>query len=176
MVYFSSSAVYPVDLQLRSTTPRTLPESAVSLSTNRFGMPDNTYGWTKLTGERMVEVARQKGAKITVVRPFSGYGSDQSTDYPFGSFLAKAKSDSKTFEIWGDGKQTRDWIHIDDIINACLVLSLDHGITLPVNLCTGIPTSFDDPATKFMMVSRNFKQKVYKTDAPTGCDDAAACI
>ena len=46
--------------------------------------PDS-YGLLKLTGERMAEQARAAGLNVTVVRPYSGYGEDQSEDFPFGA-------------------------------------------------------------------------------------------
>jgi hypothetical protein len=37
-----------------------------------------------------------------VVRPFSGYGADQSADFPFGAFTARAARREDPFLIWGD--------------------------------------------------------------------------
>jgi nucleoside-diphosphate-sugar epimerase len=80
-----------------------------------------------------------------VVRPFSGYGSDQSLDFPFAAFINRALNREDPFKIWGSGTQTRDWIHIDDIVAGIMSLA-DAKATQPVNLCTGIATTFRELA------------------------------
>lgn len=167
VLYFSSSAVYPVHLQTNDYDGMILQESQVKLE-KLLGTPDNTYGWSKLTGEFLAGIARDKGARITIVRPFSGYGSDQSPDYPFGSFIQKAMSDDNVFEVWGSGYTTRDWIHIDDIMRACMVL-VEHNISWPVNLCTGRSTSFDTLANMFMLAAGKHKYIQHNLKAPVGC-------
>lgn len=101
--------------------------------------PDE-YGRLKLTGERMAGQARECGVPVTVVRPYSGYGEDQDERFPFGAFVARARRREDPFEIWGDGTQVRDWIHVDDVVNGALAL-VDAAIPGPVSLCTGIGTS-----------------------------------
>src|SRR6185369_16127194 len=71
--------------------------------------PD-AYGLLKLTGERMAVQARAAGVPVTVVRPYSGYGEDQSEDFPFRAFVERARRREDPFDVWGDGKQVRDWI------------------------------------------------------------------
>jgi nucleoside-diphosphate-sugar epimerase len=101
--------------------------------------PD-AYGELKLVGERMADQARAAGLPVTVVRPYSGYGADQSTDFPFGAFLAKARALADPFYIWGSGRQVRDWIHIDDVVAGALAVA-SSGVEGPVPLCTGRPTT-----------------------------------
>jgi len=104
------------------------------------------YGLTKLAGEQMAAVTRRAGVPVTVVRPFSGYGTDQGEDWPFGAFLARAKRRDDPFVIWGDGRQVRDWVHVDDIVAESL-LAVDSGTAAPVSLCTGVGTSMTELAT-----------------------------
>src|SRR5882762_4540552 len=100
------------------------------------GKPDMTYGWAKLTGEVLAGYAIQAGLQVQVFRPFSGYGEDQALDYPFPSFIDRALRWAEPFEIWGDGTQTRDWIHIDDIVGATLA-AIDQDVKGPINLGWG---------------------------------------
>jgi len=81
-IYFSSSAAYPVATQ-NSGYRIDLSEDMAEPVDQFFGEPDATYGWAKLTGERLVRHAQEKGHRVFVVRPFSGYGEDQPLDYPF---------------------------------------------------------------------------------------------
>lgn len=100
--------------------------------------PD-AYGLYKLAGETMAQHARDAGLPVTVVRPYSGYGEDQSEDFPFGAFVARAKRREDPFELWNAGA-VRDWIHVDDLVSAALAV-IEDGTTEPVGLCTGVGTS-----------------------------------
>jgi nucleoside-diphosphate-sugar epimerase len=104
------------------------------------GLPDALYGWAKLTGEVLAMRARDEGLAVSICRPFSGYGEDQSSEYPFPSLAARAKAREDPFDIWGTGEQVRDFIHVDDICAAILAM-IDGGIDGPVNLGTGRATS-----------------------------------
>lgn len=97
--------------------------------------PDD-YGQLKLAGERMAAQARKAGIPVTVVRPYSGYGEDQSEDFPFRAFIERAKRRDDPFEVWGDGTQVRDWIHVDDIVNGALRV-VESGTLDAISLCTG---------------------------------------
>lgn len=143
IVYFSSSAAYPVYLQAATDAPP-LTEDRVGIA-----QPDQTYGWVKLTGERLAAEANAEGITTHVFRPFSGYGGDQALDYPFPSIIARAARREDPFKIWGAPDSARDWIHIDDIVSAVLT-AVELGVLGPVNLCTGRATTFADLATMCM--------------------------
>lgn len=162
--YFSSSAAYPVEWQ-RPGDVRKLYEEDIDLDDPM--LPDASYGWAKLTGERLARYAEAEGCRITVLRPFSGYGEDQDEAYPFPAFIARAQRRDDPFEIWGDGSSTRDWIHVDDIIGATLA-AIDHDITGPVNLGWGRATSFDDLARYVTQAAGYQPQYKHRTDAPQG--------
>lgn len=141
-VYFSSSAAYPVSLQQPGPIRR-LVETDIDYQ--QPGRPDATYGLAKLTGEQVCQYAEAEGTRMTILRPFSGYGSDQDDCYPFPAFIRRAKERQDPFEIWGDGNSTRDWIHVDDVVAATLA-AVEGGVQGPVNLGTGRATSFDQLA------------------------------
>lgn len=158
-VYFSSSAAYPTELQdaeyhdryvesvrdrvRRLTLGYRLSESDISLNVMR--RPDQTYGLAKLCGEVLAEYAEAEGTRVTIVRPFSGYGEDQALDYPFPSFIDRARRRADPFEIWGDGEQVRDWVHVSDVVGATLA-AVEQDVQGPVNICTGRPMSFNELA------------------------------
>lgn len=135
IVFFSSSAAYPIDLQRQ---PYQLVEDDIDL--HLLHTPDAMYGMTKLVGELQAAEAKRLGIDVLVLRPFSGYGSDQSEDYPFRAFVERARRREPVFQVWGDGSQVRDFIHVDDIVNGTMTM-LDAGFVGPVNVGTGIPTS-----------------------------------
>ena len=142
-VYFSSSAAYPVALQQPGPVRRLVEPD---IDYERTGRPDATYGLAKLTGEQLCQYTAAAGTRMTVLRPFSGYGEDQDETYPFPAFIRRAQERQDPFEIWGDGNSTRDWIHIDDVVGATLA-AVEQDVTGPVNLGTGKATSFDELAS-----------------------------
>lgn len=162
VVYFSSSAAYPVSLQ----HPR---GNAMSDYWNAVphAQPDGTYGWVKITGERIAHEVRKAGIPVTIVRPFSGYGEDQDECYPFPAMIARAKRGDDPFEVWGDGKQVRDFVHVDDIVGAVLALA-EAGVDGPVNIGTGIGTSMDDLARLAMRAAGYEAPIKHLTDKPVG--------
>jgi nucleoside-diphosphate-sugar epimerase len=150
VVYFSSSAAYPVHLQLPELKYQ-LKENDINLDDIR--LPDYTYGWSKLTGEYLAKFVRQSGTKVYVFRPFSGYGADQDLTYPFPSFIDRINRKVDEFEIWGDGTQVRDFIHMDDIVEAVMTV-VDNDVEVDaLNLGSGIATSFNDLAKTMFEIS-----------------------
>lgn len=139
VLYFSSSAVYPIVRQMEGEQ-RSLAEDVIDFRSCMMSRPDARYGWAKLTGEHLAAAARESGLPVTVVRPFSGYGEDQDDTYPFRAFVERARRREDPFTIWGPGTQVRDWIHITDVVAGALAVA-ESGTTDPVNLCTGIGTS-----------------------------------
>lgn len=122
LLYPSSSAAYPVDLQTEDTAIA-LKEEYIDFDSLRIGVPDMTYGWSKLTGEFLAKIAaKHYGLKVVCIRPFSGYGEDQDLSYPVPALAARAAAKEDPFVVWGTGKQARDFIHIDDIIDFIFVL------------------------------------------------------
>ena len=146
LVYYSSSAAYPIYLQKAAYKQR-LREPDINL--DHIRTPDLSYGWAKLTGETLAQYARAEGIKVNVLRPFSGYGSDQALDYPFPSLIARGKAKMDPFEVWGTGEQVRDFIHIDDVVAATFEAITNDIRTL--NLCTGRATSFIQLAEMIML-------------------------
>jgi nucleoside-diphosphate-sugar epimerase len=147
---------------------RTRPARVVYLSSCAVldEQPD-AYGLVKLSGERMAEQARACGVPVTVVRPYSGYGEDQSADFPFGAFLARARAREDPFEIWGDGTQVRDWVHAEDLIGASLA-AVERGIDGPVSICTGRATSCNDLVDMLTSTAGYSPRLEHLADAPRG--------
>ena len=99
-----------------------LAESDIDFSGGKLGQPDMTYGWSKLTGEYLARIAAEYyDLSVACVRPFSGYGEDQDLSYPIPAIAARAAGQETPFEVWGTGKQGRDFVHIEDCIEAMII-------------------------------------------------------
>lgn len=164
IIYYSSSAAYPMHLQ---EGVYQLKESDIWIGEDFVGTPDTSYGWVKLTGEHLAHWYKKSGGSISVLRPFSGYGSDQDLDYPFPSFAKRARERVNPFPVWGNGTQVRDFIHIDDVAAASILVGLED-IDGPLNLGTGIATDFNSLALQFMNAAGYKGEIAHFEDEPIG--------
>jgi len=163
IVYFSSSAAYPTWLQDPMLEERKLEESDINWNGSLYP-PDMTYGWSKLTGEYLAQFV----PNVHIFRPFSGYAYDQDLTYPFPMYIKRALEKSDPFEVWGLGTQTRDFIHMTDVVNAVMT-AVEQGITGPINLGTGRSTSFMELAQMSMDAVGYKGEIVTRPDKPVGC-------
>lgn len=166
VVYFSSSAAYPVSLQGKARMR--LSEHYQGFNDNRIGMPDMTYGMSKLIGEYLAKFAVENyGLDVVTYRPFGGYGEDQSFDYPFPSIVKRVLDREDPVVVWGSGDQTRDFIHIDDIVSAVLETMHELKPGEVLNLGSGVGTSFRQLADAVYLVCRNSEGNYRVQNDPT---------
>jgi nucleoside-diphosphate-sugar epimerase len=154
VIYPSSSAVYPVDHQF--TKGISLKESLINFENNCIGVSDHLYGWSKLTAERMLwQIHQETSLQIHIVRPFSGYGSGQNLTYPMPNLVNLVKTMPTKLQVWGDGNQTRDWVHVDDIVRVINWCISDPTKYFTLNIGTGVATSFNELIDKIYRLNYN---------------------
>lgn len=140
VLYPSSSAAYPVSLQTESDAIA-LSESDIDF--NNMGQPDMTYGWSKLTGEYLAHIAaKHYDIKVTCIRPFSGYGEDQNLTYPIPAIAQRVARREDPIEVWGTGKQGRDFVHIEDVLDCIEVAMNEVQDGSAINIGMGRLTTF----------------------------------
>jgi nucleoside-diphosphate-sugar epimerase len=123
-----------------------------------------TYGWSKLTGEYLAQFVDN----VHIFRPFSGYAWDQDSTYPFPMYVTRALHKKSEFEVWGPGTQTRDFIHMTDVVNAVMV-AVEENVQGPTNLGWGRSTSFLELAQMAMDEVGYQQTIVTRPDKPVGC-------
>ncbi|MFZ1292139.1 MAG: NAD-dependent epimerase/dehydratase family protein [Melioribacteraceae bacterium] len=168
VLYPSSSAAYPNSLQ-KEETAVALKETDVNVNGEILGKPDMTYGWTKMTGEYLAHLAaKHYGISVVCIRPFSGYGEDQDLSYPVPAIAARAARKENPFEVWGSGKQGRDFVHIDDVVE-CTLLAMDkiHDGSA-INIGSGKLTTFIDLINLFAKFAEYNPTIKPLTDKPVG--------
>jgi len=107
--------------------------------------PLSNHGAGKASQEAFFRAARAQGHAVTILRPSNAYGPGQELRSGFGlvrTMLEHALAGTP-LEIWGDGENVRDFIYIDDIVEACtrfIKLPEDSGT---YNLGTGIGFSIN---------------------------------
>ncbi len=134
-VFYSSSAcIYPLYNQLDPDNPNCAESSAYPAD------PDSDYGWEKLFSERLyLAFRRNYGMKTHVARYHNIFGPEGAWDggrekspAAMCRKIARAKS-GDTIEIWGDGKQTRSFLYVDECLEGSTRL-LRSDFAGPVNV------------------------------------------
>jgi nucleoside-diphosphate-sugar epimerase len=175
IIYPSSCAVYPV--QYQTTVDYPLIESMIDFESNIIGVSDHLYGWCKLTAERMLwQLHQNTNLKIHILRPFSGYGPGQSIDYPMANLVSLIKTDPMNLSVWGDGTQTRDWVHVEDILKTIQWCTKNDTRYLTLNVGTGVSTSFIELITQIYKIIHDKEcPKIKKlTNRPSGMQHRVA--
>jgi len=127
---------------------------------NMYLIPKATYSILKLTTEKIMKNFRNDGLDAVSLRFFNIYGPGQKLNSSYAAvipiFINKALK-NEDLVIFGDGKQTRDFIYIKDVINAC-ILAAEKG-SGEFNIGSGVPTSINDLANLIIELT-NSKAKV----------------
>lgn len=175
LLYASSSAAYPVDLQGKDGAVA-LKESDIQFG-GRLGQPDMTYGWSKLTGEYLARIAHQHyGLHTACVRPFSGYGEEQDLSYPVPSIALRAAKRENPLTVWGSGLQGRDFVHIEDCIEAILRILARVNDGGAVNIGSGKLLNFREVARLFARLEGYEAEIKPLEDKPVGVHSRYADI
>jgi GDP-D-mannose 3',5'-epimerase len=121
LFYSSSACVYPGRNQMDTRHPVCEEASAYPAE------PDSEYGWEKLFGERLyLAHLRNKGIPVHIGRYHNIFGPEGTWDggrekVPAAVCRKVAQArNGGTIELWGDGRQTRSFLFIDDCIEATL--------------------------------------------------------
>ena len=169
--FFSSSAcAYNKDLQDKPDI------SGLKESDAYPANPEDGYGWEKLFSERMCRhYLEDYGLDVKVARYHNVYG--QNGTYDGGRekapaalcrkiIIAKEKN-SDIIDVWGDGKQTRSFLFIEDCVNATLQFfnSNHHG---PINIGSEEKVSINEMIEKIEKISSKKFKKNYQLDKPKG--------
>ncbi len=169
--FFSSSAcAYNKDLQDQPTI------SGLKESDAYPANPEDGYGWEKLFSERMCRhFLEDYGLDVKVARYHNIFGPNGT--YDGGREKAPAAlcrkiiesilENKNTIDVWGDGKQTRSFLYIDDCVDATLKLfnSEFHG---PINIGSEEKVSINEMISKIEKISNQKVSKNYQLDKPKG--------
>lgn len=129
-VYASSAAVYGDHLELPKTEESPL-------------QPKSPYAESKIANE--ID-ARASGFPSVGLRFFNVYGPGQSWNHPYATVIPRwveAIRAGKVITVYGDGSQTRDFIHVRDVARA-IYDALTSEVTGIFNIASGVETSLND--------------------------------
>jgi nucleoside-diphosphate-sugar epimerase len=133
--YSSSACMYPEHNQMDPDNPKCDEESAYPAA------PDSEYGWEKLFSERLfLAFNRNFGIRVAIARFHNIYGPlgtwEGGREKAPAAICRKVASviPGDSIEVWGDGKQTRSFLYIDDCIEAVRRLMSNDNFIGPVNI------------------------------------------
>ena len=133
--YSSSACMYPEYNQLEPDNPNCREDSAYPAA------PDSEYGWEKLFSERLyLAYNRNHGIPVRIARYHNIFGPEgtwhggrEKAPAAIARKVAYADRDAGEVEVWGDGKQTRSFLYIDECIEATRRL-MESDFTEPINI------------------------------------------
>ena len=165
-ILFSSSAcIYPEHNQVDPHNPNCKESTAYPAA------PDTEYGWEKLFSERLYSVYNKNyGMNNKIARYHNVYG-------PYGTWTGgkekapaaicrKVIGAKDSIELWGDGKQTRSFLYIDECIKATRIL-MESDFSGPVNIGSEEMVSISELVDIACSMENKVLNKVYIL-GPTG--------
>jgi GDP-D-mannose 3',5'-epimerase len=165
--YSSSACIYPEYNQLDPDNPNCAEGSAYPAA------PDSEYGWEKLFSERLyLAYMRNHGIEVRIARYHNIFGPEGS--WNDGKEKAPAAicrkvaavEDGGNIEIWGDGKQTRSFLYIDECLDGTIGL-MRSNFAGPVNIGSEEMVSIDALVDLVSTIANKKLNKVHIT-GPTG--------
>ena len=133
------------------------------LNEEMIGNPSSFYGLTKLTTEHYLRIYHETFGLLYICYRYSNvFGPRQGNGGEGGviSIFAKAIVQGSPIIIYGDGKQTRDFIYVDDVVEAN-ILGMQHQVTGIYNVSTGISSSVNLLVDEFRNISGKDIEVVY---------------
>lgn len=158
--YSSSACIYPEYNQQDPDNPICVEDSAYPAS------PDSEYGWEKLFSERLyLAFQRNYGIEVRIARYHNIFGPEgtwcggrEKAPAALCRKVAEAR-DGEYLEIWGDGKQTRSFLFVDECLEGTLQLMRSNW-SGPVNIGSEEMITIDELASMIMRIAgKNLRRR-----------------
>ncbi len=169
LMFLGSSCIYP------KLAPQPLREDY--LLTGLLEYTNEPYAIAKIAGIKMCEAYRdQYGCNFISVMPTNLYGPNDNYDLQNSHVLpalirkfhtAKIRGESQV-QVWGSGNPKREFLHADDLADACVFLMEKYHESTLVNIGTGEDISIRDLATLIGEVVGFEGELVFDTSKPDG--------
>ena len=165
--YSSSACIYPERNQLDPNNPDCSEDSAYPAA------PDSEYGWEKLFSERLyLSYLRNYGVDVRIARFHNIFGPEGTWEggrekAPAALCRKVAETpDGGVIEIWGDGRQTRSFLYIDECLDGVQRL-MASDVTGPINIGSEEMITINDLARMAMDIAGKSLQ-IDNVPGPTG--------
>jgi nucleoside-diphosphate-sugar epimerase len=166
--YSSSACMYPAYNQEDPDNPKCAEDSAYPAA------PDSEYGWEKLFSERLyLAYHRNYGLNVRVARYHNIFGPEGTwtggkEKAPAAMCRKVAEAEDGGFiEVWGDGKQTRSFLYIDECLDAMRRFMDAESFTGPINIGSEEMISINGLAEMVIGISGK-NVRIVNIPGPTG--------
>ena len=169
LIYLGSSCIYPREADQ--------PIIEDSLLSGPLEPTNESYALAKIAGIKLCEgYRRQYGDDFISAMPTNLYGPGDNFDEMNGHVLPslmrrfhEAKDEQQeTVEVWGSGKAKREFLHVDDLADACLFLMDNYSDLEHINVGTGIDHSIKELAENIRDLIYPEAELVFDTSKPDG--------
>jgi len=170
LLFLGSSCIYP-------KFPK-IPITEDQLMTSPLEESNSAYAIAKIAGMRMCQAYRQQyGFNAISLMPTNLYGPNDNFDinngHVFPSLIAKfhgslEKSEHWVVKLWGDGSPKREFLHVDDLAEACYVCMQDYDDAEHINVGTGEDVTIKELAETIVDVVGYKNSYEWDTDKPNG--------
>lgn len=169
LMFLGSSCIYPKD------APQPLKEEY--LLSGFLEYTNEPYAVAKIAGIKLCESYRlQYNCNFISAMPTNLYGPNDNYDLEKSHVLPAlirkihtAKITNQTsVEIWGTGKPYREFLHVDDLAEACLYLMLNYNEAQFLNIGTGVDVTIENLANLIKEVVGYSGNLVFNSDKPDG--------
>ena len=169
LLFLGSSCIYP------KLAPQPIPETA--LLNGPLEPTNEAYAVAKIAGVKLCQAyAREYGANFISVMPTNLYGPndnfDLETSHALAALLRKAheakKRNEKKMIVWGTGTPRREFLHVDDLASACLLLLEKYDSPEIINIGCGEDVSIRELAELICDVVGFDGELVWDTTKPDG--------
>ncbi len=143
--------------------------------------PGSPYAVSKLAAEYYLRtIAEETRVEAVCLRIFNAYGPGQrvtlSNPPIIPNFLKHALSNG-SIVIHGDGMQTRDYVYVDDVVDALITAAKAHGVDQEIiNIGSGVETSVNELARLVRMVTDKKPEQIFNPKRDGGADRMCADI
>lgn len=165
LCFASSGCVYPNYIQQD-------PEEELYLTEDMVGPPydaDHMYGWAKLMTEMTLRAHHMEfGLKASSCRFFTVYGERGVENHAVMAMIARAFVGQDPFEVWGDGRQVRNWTYVGDVVSGMILAAEMIVDGTAVNLGTSERVRVIDAAREVLRYTGHRAQIRLCPDRPTG--------
>ena len=154
---------------------------AFPLDEDHAGTFHSPYADSKWQNERQVLEAKKSGMEAIALRFFNVYGTGQRSDGAYAAVIPKfieLAVDGQTPTIFGNGRQTRDFVHVDDVSRALLIMATDpwtDDLQHVYNVCTQTEISLLDLLSSIHDVLKDVAPEIPRP-RPNHADERAGDI
>lgn len=165
LLFLGSSCIYPKMCEQ--------PIKEEYLLTGELEPTNDAYAIAKIAGLKMCQAyKKQYGFNAISLMPTNLYGPndnfDLETSHVLPAMIRKYHEADESVTLWGDGSPMREFLHVDDLAEACYVAMEKYDGNIALNVGTGVDVTIKELANTIAGVVGFEGETVWDTDKPNG--------